>query len=154
VPSEKTIVPDARAVIRSLDAAGFGPIYVWSESLGTGIAAAVCADPSLPVHGLGLASPWDTLPNVAASYYPYYPVRFFIKDRYDSISNLQHFHHPICVIRGDMDDTIPPPLSINLFAHLPEPKKEILKTGYGHGDWPHTPDLPWWNDAIDFIAPK
>ena len=48
----------------------------------------------------------------------------------------------------------PPPLSLNLFAHLPEPKKIILKEGYGHGDWPDSPELAWWDDALDFIAPK
>ena len=154
VPSEKTIVPDARAVVRSLAAAGYGPIYIWGQSLGAGVAAAVCADPSLPIRGLTLVTPWDTLPNVAASYYPFLPVRLVMFDHYDSIANLQNFHRPICVIRGDLDDTIPPPLSVNLFAHLPEPKKMILKAGYGHGDWPSSPDLSWWDDAIDFIAPR
>jgi pimeloyl-ACP methyl ester carboxylesterase len=154
VPGEKTIVPDARAVIRSLADAGFGPIYVWGESLGSGVAAAVCGDPDLPVHGLTLVTPWDTLPDVGASYYPYFPVHLFMVDQYDSIANLQHFRHPICVIRGDRDDTIPPALTLNLFAHLPNPKKMILKAGYGHGDWPDSPELPWWDDAIDFIAPK
>jgi len=154
VPTEKTIVPDARALIRSLEQADFGPIYVWGESLGSGVAAAVCADQSLPVHGLTLVVPWDTLPNVAQSYYPYYPVRFFMTDLYDSVANLQQFHHPICLIRGDEDDTIFPPLSINLFAHLPNPKKEIVKVGYGHGDWPMDANLSWWDEAIDFMAPK
>ena len=154
VPSEGTIVADARSVIRSLADAGYGPLYLWGESLGSGVAAAVCGDESLPVHGLTLVTPWDWLPNVAASYYPYYPVRYLMKDQYNSVVNLQHFRHPVCLIYGDRDDTIPPALSQNLFAHLPEPKKLILKTGYGHGDWPDAPELPWWDDAIDFIAPK
>jgi pimeloyl-ACP methyl ester carboxylesterase len=154
VPAEKTIVPDARAVVRSLDDAGFGPIYLWGESLGSGVAAAVCADQSLPIKGLTLVAPWDALPNVAASYYPCFPVRFLMTDQYDSIASLKHFRHPICVIRGDLDETIPPALSINLFAHLPNPKKMIVKTGYGHGDWPESPELPWWDEAVDFIAPR
>jgi hypothetical protein len=78
----------------------------------------------------------------------------FITDRYDSIANLEHFHHPICVIRGDRDDTIPSPLTIHLFEHLPNPKKMILMAGFGHGDWPCSPELGWWDDAINFIAPK
>ena len=39
VPSEKLIVPDVQAVVRSLDAAGYGPIYLWGQSLGAGVAA-------------------------------------------------------------------------------------------------------------------
>lgn len=153
-PSEKTIVPDARAVIRALAGVGLGPVYVWGQSLGSGVAAAVCADPTLPIQGLTLVTPWDTLPNVGALMYPYYPVRLFMHDRYDSIANLQHFGHPVCLILGDRDDTILPALSRNLFAHLPNPKKMILKAGYGHGDWPIAPELPWWDEALDFIAPK
>jgi alpha-beta hydrolase superfamily lysophospholipase len=153
-PSEATIVPDGRAVIRALDHAGYGPIYVWGQSLGSGVAAAVCADPSLPIHGLALLTPWDNIANVGLYLYPYLPIRPLMKDRYDSIANLEHFRHPICVIRGDKDEIIPPPLSLNLYAHLPEPKKIIVKEGYGHGDWPDSPDLPWWDDALNFIAPK
>ena len=63
-------------------------------------------------------------------------------DRYDSIANLQHFHHPICVIRGDKDDHHLSGAQLNLFAHLPDPKKMILMSGYGHGDWPDSDDLP------------
>jgi pimeloyl-ACP methyl ester carboxylesterase len=74
-------------------------------------------------------------------------------DKYDSVANLKNFQHPICVIRGDKDDTIFPPLTLNLFAHLPEPKKMMLMKGYGHGDWPAEPGLPWWDEALNSMAP-
>lgn len=153
-PSETAIVPDARALIRSLDQAGYGPIYVWGISLGTGIASSVCADTTLPVHGLVLCMPWDNIANVALSMYPYVPARQMMSDQYDSLNNLQHFGHPICIVRGDLDPTIPPALTLNLFDHLPEPKKMILMSGYGHGDWPSSPELAWWDDVLNFIAPK
>ena len=154
VPSEKTIVPDARAVVKALADAGLGPIYVWGQSLGAGVAVAVCADSGVPVEGLTLVTPWDSLPNVAAFYYPIFPVRLLLIDRYDSIANLMRFGHPVCVVYGDRDDTIPPALALNLFAHLPDPKKLILKAGYGHGDWPDDAGQAWWDDALDFIAPR
>jgi pimeloyl-ACP methyl ester carboxylesterase len=154
VPSEKVIVPDVQALVGSLDAAGYGPIYLWGQSLGSGVAAAACADETLPIHGLTLVTPWDTLPNVGASYYPYFPVRLIMIDQYDSIANLQHFQHPICVIRGDKDDIIFPSLTLNLFAHLPDPKKMMVMRGAGHGDWAFESNLGWWDEALDFIAPK
>ncbi len=153
-PREATIVPDARALIRELDAKELGPVYVWGESLGSGVAASVVADPTLPVHGLVLMMPWDTLANVALSRFPYIPVRLFLHDTYDTTGNLAHFHHPICVLRGDRDSIILPALTLNLFAHLPEPKLMILQSGYGHGDWPAEPNLAWWDEALDFIAPR
>jgi pimeloyl-ACP methyl ester carboxylesterase len=154
VPGENVIVPDARAVIRVLAQRGFTPIYAWGESLGSGVAAAVCADPSLPVHGLVLLTPWDTVANVGLYRYPFLPVRLLMTDKYDSISNLEHFRHPICVVRSSDDLIIPPALTLNLFANLPNPKKLILHQGYGHDNWPSTPELSWWDDALNFIAPK
>ncbi len=154
LPSEAAIVPDAQALVRSLAQAGYGPVYVWGESLGAGVAASVCADPALPVQGLALLTPWDNIANVGLSLYPYIPVRQLMTDKYDSIANLQHFPHPICVIRSTQDEVIPAPLTLNLFAHLPDPKKMILQEGYGHEDWPRSPDLAWWDDALNFIAPK
>ena len=153
-PSEKAIVPDAQALIRSLDASGFGPVYVWGQSLGAGVAAAVCADPTVPVRGVALLTAWDNIANVGLSIYPYLPIRLLMIDKYDSIANLQHFPHPICVMRSENDDLILPRLSLNLFAHLPDPKKMILFPNCGHNDWPDDPALPWWDDALDFIAPK
>jgi pimeloyl-ACP methyl ester carboxylesterase len=152
-PREKTIVADARALIRSLDREGYGPIYVWGESLGSGVASSVVADPTLPVHGLVLMMPWDTLAEEALSVFAFIPAGVLLHDTYDSIGNLRHFAHPICVIRGDRDTVIPERLTLDLYAHLPGPKKMILQSGYGHGDWPCEPNLAWWDEALNFIAP-
>ena len=133
IPREKTIVPDGRALIRSLAEQGYGPIYVWGESLGSGVAAAVCADPHLPISGLALVTPWDSISNVGYYRYPLLPVRWLVKDKYDSIGNLAHFQHPICVIRSSLDEVIPARLTLDLYAHLPAPKKLILQDGYRHG---------------------
>ena len=154
VPSEAAIVPDGQAVVRSLDQAGYGPIYLWGESLGAGVAAAVCADPQLLVHGLVLLTPWDNIANVGLSLFPFIPVRLLLIDKYDSIANLQHFQHPICVVRSMADEVIPPPLTINLIEHLPEPKKVIEHENAGHNTWPNSPELKWWDEALDFIAPR
>lgn len=153
-PSEAKIVPEAQALVRSLDQAGYGPLYLWGESLGAGVAAAVCRDATLPIHGLVLLTPWDNITNVGLAWYPYLPVRQMLTDRYDSIANLEHFAQPICVVRSDHDEIIPPPLTLNLFTHLPEPKKMIVQKDSGHNDWPCSPELTWWDDALDFIAPR
>lgn len=152
-PREAIMVPEARKIVRELDAQSLGPIYLWGESLGSGVAASVAADPTLPVHGLMLMMPWDTIAHVAHSEYPIIPVRLLMHDTYDSVANLDHFRHPICVIRGDQDTIVPPACTLNLFAHLPDPKLMILEKGYGHGDWPSEPNLAWWDEALNFIAP-
>ena len=151
-PSAASIVDDAQKLITSLGRSGYGPIYVWGESVGSGVAAAVCQNPTLPVHGLALLTPWDSLTHAAAAHYPFVPVSLLLWDKYDSVANLEHFGHPVCVICSTKDAILPLPLGLNLFAHLSEPKKLILQEGYGHNDWPSTPDLTWWDEALDFIA--
>jgi uncharacterized protein len=153
-PCAASIVGDAQTLIRSLDQAGYGPIYVWGESIGAGVAAAVCHDATLPVHGLTLSTPWDSLTHAAAVHYPFVPVSILLWDKYDSIANLADFRHPICVICGTIDPVLPARLGLNLFAHLSGSKKLIMQDGYGHGDWPCTPELTWWDDALNFIAPQ
>jgi pimeloyl-ACP methyl ester carboxylesterase len=153
-PSAAPIVADAHALIRSLDQTGYGPIYVWGESVGAGVAASVCKDPGLPIHGLTLLTPWDSLTHAAAFHYPFVPVSLLLWDKYDSITNLEHFQHPICVVCSTKDTILPLPLGLNLFAHLSGPKKLILQDGYGHNDWPNSPELTWWDQALNFIAPR
>ena len=73
---------------------------------------------------------------------------------FDQSTSLQHFPHPICVVRSKEGEVIPPPLADNLYAHLPEPKKLIEFEGCGHNSWPSAPQLGWWDNALDFIAPR
>ncbi len=152
-PCAASIIGDAQSLIRSLDRSGYGPVYVWGESVGSGVAAQVCRDPTLPVHGLALITPWDSLTHAAAVHYPIAPVALLLWDKYDSVANLQHFPNPICVICSTQDKILPPELGLNLYAQLPGPKKLILQEGAGHNDWPNSPDLAWWDQALDFIAP-
>jgi hypothetical protein len=30
----------------------------------------------------------------------------------------------------------------------------IVMPGFGHGDWSYDDSQPWWDEALDFIAPK
>jgi pimeloyl-ACP methyl ester carboxylesterase len=152
-PREALMVPEARKIVRDLEAKGFGPVYLWGESLGTGVASSAAADPTLPVHGLVLMMPFDTIAHAAICHYPFIPARWLMHDTYNSVGNLEHFVHPVCVMRGDEDTTVPPVCTLNLFAHLPDPKLMILEKDYGHGDWPSDAGLSWWDEALNFIAP-
>lgn len=151
-PSAASIVGEAQELIRTLDRIGLGPVYIWGESVGSGIAAEVCQDTTLPVHGLTLLTPWDSLTHAAMAHYPIVPVSLLLLDKYDSVKNLAHFHHPVCVICSTNDTILPPTLGRNLFVNLPDPKKLIMQDGCGHNDWPSSPDLAWWDDALDFIT--
>jgi fermentation-respiration switch protein FrsA (DUF1100 family) len=57
------------------------------------------------------------------------------------------------VIAGSADEIVPPWSTQALFAALPDPKKLIIQSGYGHGNWSRAPSEKWWDESLDFIAP-
>jgi len=64
-PGEATFISDGSKTARlALEAFG-GPLWIWGESLGAGVAAGVAADDALPVAGVALITPWDNLPVLA-----------------------------------------------------------------------------------------
>jgi pimeloyl-ACP methyl ester carboxylesterase len=149
-PSEETYVADARKIIAKIHAEFPGPLYLWGESLGCGITAAVASDS--PASGVIMLTPWDSLVTVAKSYYWYLPVRWLLRDRYDNLRNLLSFNRPMAVLVAEKDKTIPKRFGLHLHEQLPEPKKLWLFSGSGHSDWPNAPDEKWWGEVMDFLV--
>ncbi len=149
---EKSIVTDLREVIRLLEDDNAGPIYLFAESLGCGVAAATAADPSLPVRGLVLVAPWDELAHVAQSHYPFLPVKWLLKDRYDSVKHLSTFRGPVVVACNGRDEVIPTELQQRLYESLTGPRKLIFFADSTHNGWPSNPDATWWKEAMEFAT--
>lgn len=149
-PSEKNYVADARKIVERVQAEFPGPLYLWGESLGCGIVAAVAS--SLPVDGVVMLTPWDSLASVAKSYYWYLPVKWLLRDHYDSLANLSLYKGPVAVLVAEKDQTIPKRFGLHLYESLPEPKRLWIFPGAGHADWPDAPDEKWWGEVMDFLA--
>ena len=151
-PSERSLLADARATVGQAHREFGGPIYLWGESLGAGVAAAVAADPTVPVAGVVLLTPWDTLPDLAQSLYWYLPARWLILDRYDNIGNLGSFEGRVAVVMAGRDEVIPQRHAQRLYRAFPEPKRLWVLDGVGHNDWPAGPNEPWWGEVMTFVA--
>lgn len=150
-PAEATLVEDAKATMQ-LAYSQFGPpLYVWGESLGCGVAAAAVRQAEVPIAGLVLFLPWDSLANVAASHYPWVPVRWLLRDRYDSVTNLQDFKGPIAVVLAGEDEVIPVHHGKQLYAQLSTTKKLWVMPGAGHNTMPVGADQSWWREVAVFL---
>lgn len=148
--SERTLTGDAVASI-DLALQRYGaPLLVAGESLGAGVAAAAAARRPDAVSGLLLITPWDRLAGPASHHYPWLPVEWLLRDRYDSIAALAHFGKPVVVAIAAADSIIPPRFGEALFASLPGPKSLRVIADAGHNDWPARVDAGWWRQAIDF----
>ena len=143
---EASLVADGVAVLQDAAEAFGGPVTVWGESLGAGVAAAVLAQTHVPVSGAVLITPWATLPDLAAGHYPWLPVRALLRDRYDSVAHLRAWGGPVGIAIAGRDEVIPP-------HHAERLARAVGATVWrfpeaGHNTWPARPDAPWWDAAV------
>ena len=150
--NEKSFVSDAKETVRRAKAELGGPIYLWGESLGCGIASAVAADPLTQADGVILVTPWDTLADLVQTLYWYFPAKWMLRDQYDNIRNLQKFDNPIAVLVAENDEIIPPHHAFRLFESLSPPKRKWIFPLSGHNNWPSEATEYWWQEVMDFVS--
>ena len=96
-----------------------------------------------------LITPWDRLARVASHHYPWLPVRWLLRDGYDSASRLARFDRPVVVVVAEQDSIVPAHFGVDLHAALPGPKHLLQIDGAGHNDWPGRVDADWWRAALE-----
>lgn len=131
-PSEAGLYADARAQTRWLLQAGYGKIVFWGESLGTGIAIRMATE--FPAQAVVLEAPYADLVEVAAWHYPFLPVRWLMRDRFDSVGRAARIAAPVLIVHGTHDHVVPMASAQRLFAALPEPKEAHWIAGADHGN--------------------
>jgi hypothetical protein len=115
-PSEAALVADAEAVFDWVRAR-HQRIAVMGRSLGSGVASALAA--SRPVERLVLVTPFDSLVNVAGDHFSWLPVRWIVKDRFDSLARLARTSAPILVLVAEQDEVVFRARSDALIAAVP-----------------------------------
>ena len=149
---EKSFVADGLETIRLAYGQYGKPIYLLGESLGCGVVAAIAKQSSVPIAGIILITPWDTLALVAKSLFPFLPVTALLTDKYDSIANLKAFKGKISVVGAERDEILPITHARNLYANLPEGQKRMwIIKGAGHNDWPLYADASLFKEMTDFV---
>jgi alpha-beta hydrolase superfamily lysophospholipase len=149
---ESSFVGDALQAARLAKETFGGPLYVWGESLGCGVASAVAADRALDVQGAVMLTPWNNLPDLAQSLYWYLPARWFVRDQYDNAKHLRDFRAPVAVIMAGRDEVIPNRHTLRLYESLPGKKKLWVFEDAGHNSWPAAPDAAWWAEVMAWLS--
>jgi fermentation-respiration switch protein FrsA (DUF1100 family) len=106
-------------------------IVIFGRSLGAAIAAEL-ASHTRPA-ALIIESAFTSVPNMAARLYPWLPVRWLSRYRYDTQGALETIACPVLIIHSREDDIIPYAEGEQLYAHAREPKRFMELHG-GHGD--------------------
>lgn len=147
-PGEASLVADAEETLVAAHRDFGGPLLVLGESLGSGPAsAAVARQPEL-VAGLLLITPWDRLAHVASHHYPWLPVEWMLRDRYETLATLRRFERPVVVVVAEHDRVVPARFGRALQAGLGERSRLLVVAGSGHNDWIDRVDAGWWAEAI------
>lgn len=133
-PSEEGTYRDAEAAWQHLTVQrGIAPtrIVTYGESLGGAVAAQLAT--RHPPAALVLASGFTSVPDMAAELYPWLPVRWISRYRYNTRRALQDVHAPVLVMHSREDDIIPYSHGRALYEAAHEPKHFVELRG-GHND--------------------
>jgi fermentation-respiration switch protein FrsA (DUF1100 family) len=140
-PSEDGLIADARAAYAfTAQRYPAARLVLWGESLGTGVAVAIAAEKAADksaekkVARLVLEAPFASAVSVAASVYPFVPVRFLMKDQFRSDLRISSVTVPVLIVHGDRDGVIPIASGEQLYALAKDPKRFLRVAGAGHED--------------------
>lgn len=103
-------------------------------SLGAAVALQAAAHHPERVDAVAVLSPWTSLRDVAARFYPRLLVRAALRDRYDSLGAAPRIHRPALVVHGGDDWIIPVDHGRQVAAALPGPTRWVEVPGAGHND--------------------
>ena len=135
-PYEKGVIADGRSAQRWLaERTGRQPheVVLVGRSIGGGVAVACAAE--LGAQGLVLQSTFTRLTDTAATHFAWLPVRWVMRNRYDSVKRLADYHGPIFSSHGTADRVVPFEQGRLLFESATGAPKEFFTIkGGGHND--------------------
>jgi fermentation-respiration switch protein FrsA (DUF1100 family) len=133
-PTEKGTYRDADAVWQHLVEQRGIPaehIILFGRSLGATIAANLATRQT--AAGVILESAFTSVPDVAATLYPWLPVRWLSRYQYNTRKLLADIHSPVLIVHSRDDEIIPYSSGERLYAAANEPK-QFLELRGGHND--------------------
>lgn len=147
-PGQAALFGDALALYDHVSAQHpHAPIAIIGRSLGSGVASYVASQ--RPVEKLAMVTPFDSLAAAAQSHYPMFPVRWLMRDRYDSTRYLPRYPGPLLVLRAGRDEVVPPARTDALLASL-ESRPQVID--FPQADHNDISDDPRYAGALrDFL---
>ena len=147
-PSETALVADALQWYDHFK--GAGRIYVFGRSLGSGVAVQLAAQ--RPVAGVILVAPFDSLVEVGKRVYPFLPVDWMLKHRFDSAALAPKMKTPLLCIVASHDEIIPAEHAKRLYDAWGGPKQWIGLEGAGHNSTDNAAN--YWPSITRFLTEK
>ena len=121
-PTEKGLYEDARSAVRWLNDEGVDEknMVIYGESLGTGVTTEIAQNRNFA--GIILESPFTSMIDAGKDKYSYLPVRFLLKDKYESNKKIKNIKSPILIMHGKVDKIVPFYMGKKMYELANEPK--------------------------------
>lgn len=131
-PSEQALYADALA-LHALVQQKHRQILVIGRSLGSGVATYLGSQ--RPVERLILVTPYSSIADIAAVQFPWIPVRWLLKDHFESVRHVALSRAPVRIIAAQHDEVIPAWSTQRLFEAIPPAlASQHVITAVGHND--------------------
>ena len=121
-PTEQGLYQDARSAVKWLinEGAIEENIVIYGESLGTGVATEIAQNKNFA--GVILESPFTSMIDLGKKYYPIFPVKLLLKDKYESEKKIKNLKSPLLVMHGKKDKIVPFYMGEKIFDMANNPK--------------------------------
>ena len=147
-PSEAALAADAlRWHDYARDELAPKRIVVFGRSLGSGVAVQLAS--ARPVGSVVLVTPFDSLLEVAKRHYPFLPVSWMLRHRFDSMARAHAVGAPLLCLAAGRDEIIPLVHSKRLYDAWAGPKRWVELPGAGHNSVDGAPGF--WEAIRDFL---
>ncbi len=129
-PTEKNIFSDALKIYDKF--AKNSKVILIGRSLGSGVAVYLAS--KREVLGVVLITPYDSVVSLVKEKYPYLPIDFILKYRFESIKCAKNINSPICIIEVKGDKTIPNSHTLELSKKIKNLSKFVVLENTTHAD--------------------
>ena len=121
-PSEEGLYLDGISAINWLIERGVPEknLVLYGESLGTGVATHLAQNKNYA--GIILETPFTSMIDAAKTFYPYIPINFLLKDKFENYKKIKNINTPILVMHGEIDQIVPFSMGKKIYEMANEPK--------------------------------
>jgi len=146
-PSQDGFYEDARAFYDFLASKDKHKIGVYAHSLGTAVAIRLASERE--ISAAVLESPFDSILAVAQDRFPFFPVRYFLRHKFESYKHIGKINAPIMIVHGNKDIVIPIKHAKNLLTYASPKTRFIEIENAGHNN---LVDFGSEEIAIEFLS--
>ena len=128
-PYEQGILQDGEAAQQWLaqkSGVAEDQVIVWGRSLGGAVAVHLAATNGS--RALVLDRTFSSMVDVAASHYPWLPVRWLLRNRYPSESRIKRYSGPLFQVHGQPDRVVPFEFGVQLHQSCESKDKVLLES--------------------------